>query len=137
MHKRVVIFNKEVLGIKERPLGLMEPEEMALSLVQFREEVKEIEDAYNEGNLVGVVDGIIDLHFFLLGVVFKHGIPEQLYKSLFHSVADANMEKKRGVKAGREGFGNAADAIKPEGWRPPEDRIRFLIEEYLELGHGQ
>lgn len=135
MHKRVVEFNQKVLNIKPRELGLMDHDEFQLSLAQFREETGEIAQAYDIGDLVGVIDGVIDLHFFLLGVVYKHGIPEELYKDLFMAVADANMEKKLGVKSGREGFGNSADAIKPEGWVAPEVRIRNLIEKYLEKGN--
>lgn len=128
-HSQVVQFNLQVLGIQDRKLGLMSPNEFSLSLKQLREEVKEMEEAYDRGDLVGVVDGMVDLNFFLLGVVYKHGISEKLYEKLFSAVSQANMEKKKGVKSGREGFGDAADAIKPEDWVPPEERIATLLDE--------
>lgn len=131
-HSKVVTFNQQILGVQPRKLGLMRPDEFSLSLTQLREEIKEMEDAYDEGGLVGVVDGLIDLHFYLLGVIYKHGIPEILYEKLFDQVYQANMTKVRGVNAKREGFGDAADAVKPEGWIAPEDRISRLLENFLD-----
>lgn len=124
----VEIFNRKVLNIEPRPLSLQEPQEFLLSLKQLREEIDEIQEAYAEGNLVGVIDGLIDLDFFQKGVLYKMGISEDLYSDCFQLVFDANMEKKLGVKKGREGFGNAADAIKPKGWIPPEERIFNRLE---------
>lgn len=126
-HKLVVQFNQEVLGVEPRKLGLMPPLEFSLSLKQLREEVTEMEEAYDKGDLVGVVDGLIDLNYFLLGVVYKHGISEETFNELFSVVHEANLEKKLGVKKGREGFGGSADAVKPEGWVPPEDRINEIL----------
>lgn len=132
IHSKVVSFNREILSIQERPVGLMSPNEFNLSMRQLREEISEMEDEYDRGNLVGVVDGMIDLHFFLLGVIYKHGLKEELYEKLFHEVYSANMEKKAGVKKGREGFGNAADAVKPEGWIPPEERLARILENHMD-----
>jgi predicted HAD superfamily Cof-like phosphohydrolase len=43
------------------------------------------------------------------------------------AVHEANMEKKLGVVAKR-GDGSAADAVKPEGWIPPEGRIEAILD---------
>ncbi len=126
-HKMVVHFNQRVLGITPRPIGMMQQNEFELSLTQLREEVDEMELAYKEGDFVKLLDGMIDLNFFLLGVVYKHGVDEETFNKAFQAVYEANMEKKLGVKQGREGFGGAADAVKPEGWVPPEDRIQAIL----------
>lgn len=126
-HSLVVEFNQKILGIEPRKLGLMTPLEFSLSLKQLREEILEMEEAYDKGDLIGVVDGLIDLKYFLLGVVYKHGISEQVFNEMFQAVHEANMEKKLGVKKGREGFGNSADAVKPEDWVPPEARIQEIL----------
>lgn len=126
-HEMVINFNQQILGIESRPLALQEPDEFKLSLHQLREEIDEIEREWEKGSLVGVIDGLIDLDFFQKGVVYKTGISELLYNDCFELVFNANMEKKKGVKAGREGY-NAADAVKPEGWTPPEERIFNRLE---------
>lgn len=129
MMKKVQEFNFQVLGVPQRELGMMPQEEMELSLVQLREEVKEIEEAYQNGDLTLVIDGMIDLQYFLFGMVYKHGIPEPMWKEMFKAVHQANMEKKLGVKKERGDFG-AADAVKPEGWVPPEQRLEEIIRAY-------
>lgn len=129
MMKKVQEFNFQVLGVPQRELCMMPQEEMQLSLVQLREEIQEMEDKYKEGDFVGVIDGMIDLQYFLFGVVYKHGIPEYLWEKMFKAVHEANMEKKLGVKKERGDFG-AADAIKPEGWVPPEQRLQELLDDY-------
>lgn len=126
-HQQVEAFNQEILGIAKRDLGWMEENEFQLSLKQLREEIDEIEEAYQNQDLVGVIDGLIDLDYFHKGVIYKHGIQEPLYNDLFLAVHQANMEKKKGVKATRQGFGNAADAVKPEGWLPPEKRLQKIL----------
>lgn len=122
-HKKVEIFNKQVLGIEPRDLGMMPKDEFKLSMAQLREEIEEIEEAYDEGNLVGVVDGLIDLDYFHKGIIYKHGINYAIYHMLFGQVHESNMTKKKGVKETRRGFGDAADAIKPQGWVAPETKI--------------
>lgn len=129
MRKLVEKFNQEKLGILFRHIGLMEESEFRLSLHQLREEIDEIEEAYEQGNLVGVVDGMIDLDYYLKGVVYKHGIDRDLYQKLFKVVHKANMAKVKGVKETRQGYGNAADALKPEGWVPPEVELQKILEE--------
>lgn len=129
--QRVIQFNQEILGIGERPVGLLDAAEMMLSLKQLREEIQEMEDAFNKGDLVGVVDGLVDLDFFTRGVVYKHGLCPEAYSRCFKAVFEANMQKALGKKKGRDEFGDVADAIKPEGWQPPEELIRTILEEYV------
>lgn len=131
MHQLVEHFNREILGIEERKLGLQDPNEFRLSLHQLREEIDEIEEAYENGDLVGVIDGLIDLDYFHKGVVYKMGIPSTLYAQMFEAVHSCNMAKSRGTKETRQGYGDSADAIKPEGWVAPEVVLAEMIQGYL------
>lgn len=131
MHKLVEYFNQFILGIAPRKLGLQQENEFQLSMRQLREEIEEIEEAYQKGDLVGVVDGLIDLDYFHKGIIYKHGIPAPLYAQMFEAVHDCNMAKVKGVKETRAGFGDAADAIKPEGWVAPETVLAEIIQAYL------
>lgn len=123
----VELFNETVLQIPRRPIGMMNAEEFKLSLHQLREEIDEIEEAFEKGDLVGVVDGLIDLDYFQKGVVYKHGINKNLYYNMFRVVHEANMAKVKGTKETRQGYGESADAIKPEGWTPPEETLAKML----------
>lgn len=127
----VVEFNQRVLGIAKRHLiGWQRPNDFELSLSQLREEIDEAEQAYREGDFIGLLDAFIDLDYFLKGVVYKHGLTVEQYHELFVLVHEANMEKKLGTNHKRLGFGDAADAIKPEDWVAPEERIRAKLAEW-------
>lgn len=126
-HDMVEYFNRHVLGITPRNIGLLGEDEFRLSMRQLREEIEEIEKAYEEGNLVGVVDGLIDLDYYHKGIVYKHGVTPALYLQGFETVHRYNMAKKLGVNPQRQGFGGSADAIKPEDWVGPEEELNTLL----------
>lgn len=129
----VALFNQKIMKIDPRPIGLMDPAEMAFSAKSLREEIVEMVDAYDSGDLVGVIDALIDLDFFRLGILYKHGITEELYEKLFTVVWSKNMKKELGQpKPTRCEL--ALDAIKPPGWVGPEDEIRQLLEEHMDAG---
>lgn len=130
LHALVVEFNQRVLGVAARFIGWQPPKEAELSMAQLREEIDEMEDARKEGNLVAFIDGLIDLDYYHKGIVYKTGLSVEQYNELFILVHEANMEKKLGINHKRQGFGGAADAVKPEGWIPPEERIRAKLLEW-------
>lgn len=124
----VVNFNRVVLGIDPRKPGPQPKNEFKLSMKQLREEIEEIEEAYEKGDFIGILDGLIDLEYFLHGVFYKNGINESTHAELHDAVHQANLLKKIGTKEGREGFGNAADAIKPDSWVDPELKFARILE---------
>lgn len=129
MFNKVVKFNQDILGIEPRPLGLQTQDEYELSYLQIKEEADEFLQACEEGDFVGVIDAIIDNIVFSLGILYKLGLNEFLYTSIFNTIMNANMEKRSGIKAGREGF-DSVDAIKPKGWVSPERRIEEILNEF-------
>ena len=124
----VMNFNRTILGIDPRKPGPQSRNEFELSMKQLKEEIGEIEEAFDKGDYIGVLDGLIDLEYFLLGVFYKNGINESTHSELFDAVHQANLLKKVGVKEGREGFGDAADAIKPDSWVDPELKFARILE---------
>lgn len=132
-NKMVARFNLEKLSIQPRRLGLMDPAEMSFSIGALREEIDEMSEAFDLGDLVGVVDALIDLDFFRRGILYKHGISPELYDKLFSVVYQKNMEKVVGVKRGREHY-SVVDVVKCEGWVGPEDQLRELLEEHMDRG---
>ena len=129
----VINFNYEILGIQRRRPGLQDEDEFGLSMHQLKEEISEIEDAYEKEDFIAVLDGLIDLEYFLLGIFYKNGINESTHAELFDAVHQANMLKKMGTKKGREGF-DAADAVKPDSWTNPEIKFARILDRVSQRG---
>jgi len=125
--EQVVKFNKEILDIDSRPLGLQSEDEYRLSHHQMNEEIIEFLEACINDDYIGAIDACIDNLVFTMGVLYKLGIDDNLYEKIFTTVMEANFSKKKGVKKGREGYA-AVDAMKPSDFISPEDRIRLILE---------
>lgn len=129
----VINFNLNVLSIERRKPGPQEADEFKLSMHQLKEEIEEIEEAFEKGDFIGILDGLIDLEYFLLGIFYKNGINEAVHAELFDAVHQANLLKKAGIKAGREGY-DAADATKPDSWVNPELKFARILDKVNERG---
>ena len=125
---QTIDFNRKILGISPRTPAMQSEDEFKLSLKQLREEVSELEQSYEYQDFIGVLDALIDMEYFLLGIFWKNGIDEKTHEKLFTAVHNANMMKKLGVKKGREGF-EAADAVKPTDWTDPQVMFARILEE--------
>lgn len=123
--KAVVTFNQQVLGIEQRsPVGMALSEE-DITIRCLHEEVSELEEAFESDSVVDQIDALVDLVYFAFGAMYKIGLtPEQIHACCM-AVHEANITKKRGTNAKRDT--GAADAVKPEGWVPPEDRLQAII----------
>ena len=125
MIQEVVEFNAKVLGIEQRPLHLLTEDEETYLEKALYEEVFEFQDAYTENNIVGVVDGLLDLCYFAIGGLYRSGLTIEQIERCFGVIHKANMQKKVGVQLKRGG--KAIDAVKPEGWKPPEEQIKEIL----------
>jgi len=106
-------FNADLIGlpIPEQPSRL-DPERKKWADGALSEELVEFREA---DNLEDEVDALLDLSYFALGRVIEMGV---VPGAAFEEVHAANMAKVRGELSKRpnsKGF----DAIKPEGWQPP------------------
>lgn len=119
-------FNRSVLGLAARLPGLQDEDEKALSIHQLLEEASEFSKANAEHDLVGAVDAIMDGIYFGYGILYKLGLDESQVTAIFAHIHEKNMEKAKGVKSGREGY-DSEDAVKPEDWVGPEERIAELL----------
>jgi predicted HAD superfamily Cof-like phosphohydrolase len=125
MIDEVIEFNSKVLGIEQRKLSLLSEDEEDYLERALYEEFFEFQDAHTDGNIVGVVDGLLDLCYFAIGGLYRSGLTADQIKKCFAVIHQANMQKKIGVQAKRGG--KAIDAIKPEGWKPPEELIKEIL----------
>lgn len=125
---QVVEFNQQILGIEQRPLDMLSLAEFEISKKCLQEEVDEFVQAYEEGDMIGCIDGLVDLMYFSIGVLYKKGLTPEMITACMTAVHEANMEKKLGQNAKRAVDG-AADAVKPEGWISPELRIVEILDQ--------
>lgn len=125
MLTRVFDFNAKVVGIEPRRLGEITPGHPEISWLVgvLQEEAQELAEAES---LVDQVDALIDSIIFALGGLYRLGLTEEQALKCFHAVMDANFEKRSGQKKGREVEG-VKDAVKPEGWKGPEARIKEIL----------
>lgn len=123
----VVDFNQRVLNIEQREVGMLNQAEFDISKKSLQEEVDEFVEAHNNGDLISTIDSVVDLMYFGVGVLYKLGLNAEQIGDICSAVHNANMDKKLGVVAKR-GDGSAADAVKPEGWVGPEERIGNILD---------
>jgi len=105
VNKRVKDFDKETLRTF-----------FEFRLKFLKEEMQEIEDAWNEGDFDGVVDGLTDLNVVSLGTMNAFDVNPNLAWDRVHT---ANMQKEPGIKPSRPNPLGLPDMIKPEGWTAP------------------
>lgn len=80
------------------------------------EELRELVEAFHQGNLANQADSLVDLVYFALGTAVMMGIP---FDQCFAEVQRANMSKVRVANAAESRRLNKLDVRKPEGWQPP------------------
>lgn len=108
-----------------RKLGLSTPNHPTqLSFDEFEFRLKclyeEVDEFANAENLPDMIDALIDLVYFAHGTAIRMGVDWERHWDEVHA---ANMKKI----PGRTKRGFDLDAIKPDGWTPP-DHTRILHE---------
>ncbi len=131
---KVEQFNADVVGlpIPQTPT-VLSAERHNWAITALKEELDEFTAAVHEGDVLEAADALIDLTYFALGRLVEMGVPAQ---AVFDGVQHANMAKQKGELSKRPGsLGH--DAIKPEGWMPPDHGflLCFNISDVVELQH--
>lgn len=117
IYKMVARFTKDIVGIDipDKPT-ILSDDRSKFRMNHLREELQETETAIYANDLGGTIDGLLDLVYVALGTMLEMGVAPG---AAFEEVHTANMAKKQGALSKRPGsFGH--DAIKPEGWKPPD-----------------
>lgn len=124
---QVIDFNQTVLGIQPRSQAPLSLPEFNITVKALEEEVSEFIEASHNADYIGQIDAMIDLQYFAMGALYKLGLTADQINRCCSAVHEANMTKKRGIKASR-GDGSAADAVKSVDWVGPEQRIGAILE---------
>ncbi|MES2419114.1 MAG: nucleoside triphosphate pyrophosphohydrolase family protein [Bacteroidota bacterium] len=77
------IIEKAAIPTKERS---------QLRIELLAEELRELQEAVNDNNLIEIADALCDLQYVLAGAVLEFGLGEQ-FKALFDEVHRSNMSK--------------------------------------------
>ena len=126
MITNVVSFNAEALGILPRDKALLSQGELEYAMKAMKEEAYEFKEAHELQDFIGAVDAALDQIYFSIGFLYRMGLTSQEIERCFQAVHECNMRKKLGVQHKRGGEG-VADAVKPEGWVGPEERIAGIL----------
>lgn len=93
----------------------------------MREELHEFASAALQRDKVKAFDALLDLVYVAMGTSLFMGItPEQWYDGM-SAVHEANMSKMRATSTEQSKRGTTLDVVKPEGWIPPEQKLRQIL----------
>ena len=121
---QVVEFNREIIGIQPRSLGLLDDEQVMFIEKAIMEELEEFISATESGDMIGAIDALLDGMYFAIGALYKMGLTVDQMEKCMTVIHEANMKKTKG----RTKRDNDLDATKPEGWVSPEEAIGRILE---------
>lgn len=121
--RKIFDFNEQVIGIAPDHINPLTEEQRAWYEKFVQEELAEFNEAFAQQDIVGMVDAVGDLIYGAMGMFKKMGLSVDQTHASMVAIHIANMTKKRGNK----GRGSDEDAIKPEGFVPPEEAIGHIL----------
>lgn len=122
---QIFTFNEQVIGTGDVPLNPLTTKQHDWTQGFVDEEQTELREAFEQQDIVKMVDAVGDLIYGAMGTFKKMGLSRWKVRACFKAIHTANMTKKRGDK----GRGSDEDAVKPESFVPPEEVIgRILFE---------
>ena len=97
--------------------GFLEPDDMMFRLEFIQEEMDEFTEAYNERDLAGALDALVDIMYVAIGTAYMMNLP---ILDAWERVHHANMQKVKVKNVSESKRGSIHDLRKPEGWTPPD-----------------
>lgn len=123
MFQDVLDFHKKFgCAMGKRPKNVS-PDVKKLRKTLMSEEFKELKDAMQRNDLVGIADAGADLIYVVLGTMVSYGID---VRPIWEEVHRTNMAKESG--------GKRADGkiLKPQGWNPPNIKTILDAQENID-----
>lgn len=129
IHDVLSFHRKFHLPVAEKPV-LLNMELMNYRLAFLHEELKELEDAWVEGNLNDCMDALLDLEYVIHGTAIMMGLHNPykvgakvmgtIYLEGMRRVHAANMAKVPIRNISESKRHSPYDVKKPEGWQAPD-----------------
>lgn len=116
-------FNEQVIGTGDVDLNPLTEKQHEWTQKFCAEELTELREAFEQQDIVKMCDAVADLIYGAMGTFKKMGLNRAQVRMVFQFVHEANMTKKKGDK----GRGSDEDAVKPEDFVPPEDKIGDML----------
>ena len=116
-------FNEQVIGTGDVDLNALTEKQHAWTQTFVTEEAQELAEAFDQQDIVKMVDAVGDLIYGAMGTFKKMGLTREHVRAVFLAIHNANMTKKRGDK----GRGSDEDAVKPVDFVPPEEAIADIL----------
>jgi predicted HAD superfamily Cof-like phosphohydrolase len=121
--EQIFDFNEQVIGTDDVELNPLTEKQFRWTEKFVLEELTEFAEAFQQQDIVGMVDAIGDLIYGAMGTFKKMGLSREQVRQAFAAIHAANMTKKRGDK----GRGLDEDAVKPADFVPPEQVIASIL----------
>ena len=102
---------------------LMEMSDFVNSIEHLRAEINEMATAYNEQDLPGVFDALVDLVYVAKGGAYLQGLP---WGKGWEAVHQANMEKVNDIS----GVDGKRGVRKPKGWVAPN--LEKVVDDHVD-----
>lgn len=103
--------------------GLLDDATFDYRLKFLYEELDEFTVAHNKDDLVGAVDGLLDLVYVALGTLLNMGLSTKQIEQCWNTIQEANINKIRVSSADESKRGHSSDVRKPLDWVSPEKKI--------------
>ena len=104
------------VNVEEAPI-IPNKERCELRQKILQEEVDELRNAWESGNLVEVADALADIHYVLMGTVLEFGLQDK-YPDIFKEVHRSNMSKLD--ENGKPVYREDGKVIKSDFYTKPE-----------------
>lgn len=125
---QIFTFNEQVIGTGDVPLNPLTPKQHGWTQTFVKEELGELQEAFDAQDIVKMVDAVGDLIYGAMGTFKKMGLTRWKVRACFKAIHTPNMTKKRGDK----GRGSDEDAVKPPEFVPPEEVIGHILFDWTE-----
>lgn len=98
--------------------GRMDMDGLLYRLGHIDEEVRELNNAVEDEDIVEMADALVDIVYVTIGTAMALGIN---FQACWDEVHRANMEKQRAKPDGSDSKrGSGLDIVKPPGWEAPD-----------------
>jgi predicted HAD superfamily Cof-like phosphohydrolase len=104
--------------------GMIPKEREALRVALIEEEFKELEEAIEARDIIGIADALTDLNYVVYGAALEWGVPADL---CFREVHRSNMSKLD--KDGKPIYADNGKILKGDGYFPPNLKAILGIDE--------
>lgn len=117
LYQAISVFHQKFGLDKPETPGDLDHDTFRFRVGFMNEELSEYMLAWENNDIEGMLDALVDLTYVVLGTAYMHGFD---FNEAFKRVHEANLKKIRANHSSESKRGSALDVVKPEGWEPPD-----------------